>query len=361
MRNTILLLAGLFFILAGSSFAFHDAGVADCGGCHTMHNSEDGALVDPESPSGNPYLLIDATPSDVCLTCHATGSRGVLQVDPLNPSPEKGAGNFIFLLEDNMNDGHGGGDTLADGSWANPIPGYKAGHNVIAPGHGLTVDPTAFPANAGPGGNFNKNWLGCSSCHDPHGNENFRLLYGADEIQDGLYEFVNPAPIAVGLSLRTQSEGLHTGTAYQSGMSAWCGNCHAGMHTASNGGALKHPSGVNLTPTIAAFYGTYNGTADMTGGDPLTSYIPQVAFEDAARTVASTAGPSTSSQVSCITCHRAHASGAPNAGRWDFNLTLLDEDGVTANSYKIPQPYGPNQRSLCNKCHGKDIHDELPF
>ena len=33
----------------------------------------------------------------------------VLGPDPLAPPPEKGGGNFGYLFEDNLNDGHGGG------------------------------------------------------------------------------------------------------------------------------------------------------------------------------------------------------------------------------------------------------------
>ena len=362
MRILLMLVAALSFLLAGSAFAFHDAGVADCAGCHTMHNSEDGQLVDPDALNGNAYLLVDATPSDVCLGCHETGSRGVLQVDPLNPGVEKGAGNFIFLLEDNMNDGHGGGDTLPDGSWDEPIPGYKAGHNVIAPGYGLLEDPTPTMAS-GPGGGYSKSLLGCSSCHDPHGNENFRLLYGAEPTIGGLYTFTAAAPIAEAIG-RNDVESQATHTAYKSGMSAWCGNCHAGMHTATAGGKLVHNSGMPLGATIATFYGLYDGTTNFVNGvngTPATSYLPEVAFEDAAMTTDYAGAPNAASQVSCITCHRAHASGAPNAGRWDFNVTLLMEDGDEAGSYKIPNPYDDNQRSLCNKCHGKDIRDHLPF
>lgn len=361
MRNTILLVAGFIFLLAGTSFAFHDGGVAHCNGCHTMHNSEDGQLVDPNSPTGNAWLLNDGTPSDVCLNCHSHGSYSVLGADPLTPTAERGAGDFVFLLEDNINDGHGGGDTLTDGSWANPIPGYKGGHSIIATGHGLDADPTAFPGNTGPGGSYSKFNLGCSSCHDPHGNENFRLLYGAGDIQDGLYTFVNAAPVAEGLSVFFGSEAMGMYTGYESGMSAWCGNCHAGMHTATAGGNLVHPSGVALNGTIATAYGLYNGTDDMTGGDPALSYIPEVAFEEVGRAVSSPVGPTASAQVSCITCHRAHATSGPDIGRWDFNVTLLVEDGDESGSYVIPNPYSDNQRSLCNKCHGKDAGDHLPF
>lgn len=353
----ILVLACLFAFAATPVLAFHDAGVADCSGCHTMHNSENGVLVDPDSPLGNPYLLNDATPSDVCLNCHAAttpsgpGHLGnVLSDDPLAPDPEKGSGNFVFLLEDNLNDGHAGA--------SNPIGGDAAGHNVNAPGYGLGADGTLSTA---PGGTFPAAALGCSSCHDPHGNENFRLLYGAGgNVQDGIATFLNPAPVASGLSLFAGAESNTNHTAYQSGMSGWCGNCHGDFHNEA-GGRLEHPSGSTLGGGVATTYDLYNGTDDQTGGVHASAYLAMVPFEDLTNSTSNAAGPTAGSTVMCLTCHRAHASSAPNAGRWDFNVTFMDEDGVESSAYAIANPYGPNQRSMCNKCHNKDEGDHMPF
>jgi len=348
MRKLLLFAACLCLMFAGSSYAFHDEGVAHCNGCHTMHNSEDGALVDPDSPTGNPYLLKDATPSDVCLSCHATGLGAVFATDVLTPAPQKGAGNFIFLLEDNINDGHEGA--------LHPIPGDAAGHSLDAPGHGLSTDGTIGSA---PGGSFPASQLGCSSCHDPHGNPNFRMLYGAGgSVQDGLATFANAAPDADGLSIFFGSESNSNHTAYKSGMSAWCANCHGDFHD-NVGTDLIHPTGVAMGASIATNYELYNGTSDLTGGALATAYLAQVPFEDPANTTSSTAGPSAASQVSCVTCHRAHATSAPNAGRWDFNVTGLAEDGHESGSYALPNPYDIYQRSLCNKCHAKDADDAL--
>ena len=335
-------------IICAPAFAFHDEGVAHCNGCHTMHNSQDGALVDPDSPDGNPWLLNDATPSDVCLGCHATGLGAVFANTVLSPAPEKGSGNFIFLLEDNLNDGHEGS--------LHPIPGDAAGHNVVAPGHGLAADGTLTQA---PGGTFSASILGCTSCHDPHGNANFRLLYGARLVQDS-YTFVNPAPVGDGLSIFFGSESNSSHTAYNDGWSAWCGNCHGDFH--NNNTQSVHPSGQTLGGSIQTTYNLYNGTVDQTGGVAATAYLAAVPFEDAAVTTGSTAGPAASSQVMCMTCHRAHAMSAPDAGRWDFNVTFLHEDGAESGSWPIPDPYAnDNQRSLCNKCHRQDVDDLNPF
>jgi hypothetical protein len=331
------------------ALAFHDEGVAHCNGCHTMHNSQDGQLVDPDSPNGNPWLLVDATPSDTCLSCHASGLGAVLSgpaFDPLVPAPEKGAGNFVFLYEDNINDGHDGA--------LEPVTGDAAGHNLNAPGHGLAPDATLTTS---PGGAFPASVMGCTSCHDPHGTDAFRLLYGAGRLVQDFYSFTNAAPDADGISIFFGAEGPSNHTAYLSGMSGWCGNCHGSFHDA--GTTLKHPSDEAIGGTIATAYGLYNGTAQYQTGDPALSYLPEVPFEDLLNTTASTAGPSAGSVVMCTTCHRAHGSSAMDAGRWDFNVTFLSEDGDESGSYEIPDPYADpgNQRSLCNKCHVQDEFD----
>lgn len=350
IKALVLLASGLTTGLS----AFHNRGVGHCNGCHTMHNIENGALVDPDSPNGNPWLLKDDTPSDVCLSCHATSAGSLLSPSPLDPPPNKGGGNFAFLREDNLNDG--------SGSALSPIPGDAAGHNLHAPGHGLAPDATLARS---PGGNYPTASMACTSCHDPHGNTNFRMLYGAGQIRQGNFFFSNPAPDALGLPVSDASAETNSShTAYRGRMSEWCGNCHGNIHAAGSGGNLsfKHPTGKALGAGIAGIYNRYNGTSSPTGGSQATAYLAQIPFEDAAMTTVGTAGPSSGSRVMCLTCHRAHASSAPNAGRWDFNVTFLSEDGVQSGSYGLPNPYGnPGQRSLCNKCHGKDQFDANPL
>ncbi len=166
--------------IAVPAVAFHDGGSAHCGGCHIAHNSQDG--ISP--PAGGLYgegLLKAETPSDLCLSCHANALGSVFGRDPLIPYPERGSGNFIFLLEDDLND---------SGETAGVIPGDAAGHNLSAPGYGLAPDPRWAVS---PGGGFPVTAMGCTSCHDPHGNANFRLLYGAGPVQGGIYTFTRPA------------------------------------------------------------------------------------------------------------------------------------------------------------------------
>jgi hypothetical protein len=352
MRRALLvsmLCASVVLLFGSNAFALHDQGVAHCNACHTMHNSQNGTPVDPTHPNGNGWLLINATPSDVCLSCHSTGSRGVFAASPMAPNNQHGGGDFCFLTEDNINDGYGGG--------TNPIPGYKSGHSIVAPSKGVAADPVLTHS---PGGTFQSSMLGCSSCHAPHGNQNFRLLNGIGAVQDDVYVFTNPAPTAVGIALSSSAVESNTNhTAYKSGMSDWCANCHGDFH--NMGSTLKHPNGVPIGGTIANNYDLYNGTAHYQSGSHATAYLAAVPFEDPTNTINNQFGPLATSSVMCLSCHRPHASSSPDAGRWDFNVTYLSDDGVASGSYAIPNPYGPDthiQRSLCNKCHVKDAGNQ---
>ena len=91
-------LAALLF-LPDPGRAFHERGAANCDGCHVMHASQDGQLL----LDGSQPLLLRPSASDVCLVCHG-GQDGVFGANPMVPPAERGAGNFVFLLEDNLND-----------------------------------------------------------------------------------------------------------------------------------------------------------------------------------------------------------------------------------------------------------------
>ena len=367
----LLILAAAAVLVTGApALAFHDGGVAACNGCHTMHNSFNGqpmnynaAGTGPGTPVGQGYtdLLLFQNKSDVCLRCHArdTSGYGVWSPDPAAPNAaraNRGAGDFVFLQEDNINDGRGGA--------TNPILGHAAGHSVISGIKNTVADPVLTTS---PGGSFPAADLACTSCHDPHGTGSYRLLYQAGQrVDTAVY---TATIVADGIALSTTVGETPTNhNAYKAGYSGWCGTCHGAFH--QNSGNLIHPSGEPLGGDIATAYNQYKGTADCianppTAGGPCgsgvaaTAYLPQVPFQDASAAMTSTAGPTSNSIVACVSCHRAHATSAPNAGRWDFNILGIATDGNISGSYKIPNPYDDYQRSLCNKCHSKDEFDAL--
>lgn len=380
---------GMFTMAAGSAFAFHGGGVAHCDGCHSMHNS-------PENPitgSPNESLMKGTDASSTCLNCH-TGAGGY-HINSADGSNINTGGDFGWLSLPY---------SLVVRGNTNTYGGDNAGHNVVAVDFGLNQDGTLAAA---PGGTYDASLLGCTSCHDAHGQVNdgtaggslpigasgsysaaapagtikgnYRLLgdsmYEAGHnINDG-YAFSNGAPIA----LTNSSSG--TQVRYGSGMSEWCANCHTDYLVTDPDSMLgKHPTAVLLSKDgYDANYNSYVATGNFTG-TVATSFDPLVPFETGTTDqatlvtagVTSTAGPSAGTeQVMCLSCHRAHASAFNNMGRWDFETEFVAESAVldpavigkpaTAKPYygdgvviDIATKYGAEQRSLCNKCHVQD-------
>jgi hypothetical protein len=353
--------------------AFHDGGVAHCDGCHTMHNSEDGKSIIEGGTVGvtGDSLTKGTDPSSTCLVCHE-GIRSYHVLSPtatiVNLTP---GGDFQWLKK--------------SFTWTvrgNPVTrkGESFGHNVIAADFGLVQDA----------------WLACSSCHDPHGKKvdkigpiaesgsygaqptattdvgNFRLLADIGYMPGpGVQYNVRPPIARTGFGAQ-EKDNIHTD--YGKGMSEWCATCHT-KFLAGGKGEHKHPAANTATlgqGNIAQNYNAYVATGDLSNSAD-QSYDQFVPFE---RQVASTAdldettieGPDSSSNVMCLSCHRAHVSAFPNAGRWDFETELLvdshpkDTDAGAAPGDELASYYGsviatrynPAQRSLCNKCHIQD-------
>jgi len=356
--------------LAGTATAFHDGGVAHCDGCHSMHNSPE----NPVTGTPNNTLLMGTDASSTCLNCHAgSGSEHILSTDASNWSP---GGDFFWLTQSYTNT-NGGGSVTSDPD--------NMGHNVVAADFGLLVDATNAAA---PGGTYPSTSLGCASCHNPHGQVAGGTAGGALPISvSGSYGGVPVAgTIAGNYRLLGDTNGLATAPiaatagfgetdtshpAYGANMGEWCASCHGDYINDNH----KHPSGNGeFVNGQAAVYNSYVATGDFTGSQA-TSFTALVQFEHQetdktvlAAAVTSTAGPDSSNNVMCLTCHRAHASAFNNITRWDMDHELLAEGWPTAANLAamgalpnsdyygrdIAVDFGDYQRSLCNKCHVKD-------
>ena len=325
--------------------AFHDGGVGSCEGCHSMHAADAGA------PAG--FLLKAASPTDVCLRCHQNENGNTWGNDVRDPGTQFGGGPFVLLRASNLNDGPGGSDPLA------AIPGHRAGHNVISYSNGTAAD-AEFPV--APGGTYPSLNLHCTSCHDPHGKGgHFRLLYGNDfpdsQVNGQIFRFTQPAPQGEGIPVDGPGETPARHTAYRSGMTDWCANCHGYYH--ENGlSSFVHPVRNELSPGVLDVYNRYQGSGNLTGSG-IDAYVPQVPVETAGASTDFRGPIAAGARLSCLSCHRAHASSGPSSGRWDFNITTWAEEGLISGTWPIPNPYeltvGPSQRRLCEKCHGDAV------
>jgi hypothetical protein len=403
--------------------AFHSGGVGDCGGCHDMHLAPGDSGT---ATGGNPYFLIAADAGSACLSCHqATGEsrpngHHVSTADPDMPAGSPPVqltpgGDFGWLKKSFRWD-------AAEVGGAGDSPGERHGHSIVAADFRYGSDTVLTMA---PGGNYPSNELSCISCHDPHGKYR-RFADGSigregapvqssgsydtspkptDTMAVGVYRllggkgystaatrnaaFLSDPPAAVAPADYNREEAGHeTRVAYGSGMSEWCANCHAALLTGSEG-ARVHPSGKNvrLSPAVIANYNAYVASGNLTGSRA-TAYTSMVPYEmgtadydllqKTANSNGGTAtGPDPDANVTCLSCHRAHASGWDHAVRWNMKTEFLvfngDYPGVEdtvvpprvsqgrtrpetrRTFYERPASrYAAFQRSLCNKCHARD-------
>jgi hypothetical protein len=158
------------FGLSTTSFAFHSGGVAECEGCHSMHNSFEGSanVTGRTFAQGTgAYLLKANDQSGACLNCHNAAdtapssyhisTNGVTAYDSTSPVEMTPGGDFAWLKK-TMTFVVRGNTTTNDGA--------RHGHNVIAADFGYVADDLL---TAAPGGTYPAENLACSSCHDPHG------------------------------------------------------------------------------------------------------------------------------------------------------------------------------------------------
>lgn len=354
----------VIILIPGEVSAFHEGGEGFCEGCHFIHE-----------PSGS-YSLKSSDASSTCLRCHAESGRpyGVLSKDGSRFTP----GGDFYWLEKTFIRIKNGITKLSRGN--------KHGHNITASEYGLYPDSVQSSA---PGGDYPSTAMGCTSCHNPHGlvsddNDrsrdlpfsevgNFRLLggigyNGGNNAAGAAFSYAAPVAAA---DPEDWNETDNNHTAYGSGMSQWCSNCHDGFLHDSN----KHLSGdgAELGNVFISNYNAYTRTGDISGSSA-DAYLSLVPFERGVSYAAgldpsSTAGPgSGKAKVMCLTCHRAHASAFNSGGRWDFQATYIAESlpqqgdgGVTGNdvlnSYygrDMLSEFGKYQRQLCNKCHIQD-------
>ena len=280
MKSAIIPLSALILVsaLAASASAFHEGGTANCDGCHTMHNTSAGVA--------NSYLLLSSDQSSICLSCHASSgflpdTHRVATYPAPGPAfpPRQLApgGDFAYVRKSYT-------WVTSGGTLAGSI-GDSHGHNIIARDFQFSRDSLN---NTSPGGSYPSDYLGCTSCHDPHGRYRimadgitqsttglpigssgsygalptstsavgvYRLLGGAGYLPDSIRRvspalaFGNgtPAPVAVAPQDYNRAETfVDTRVAYGSGMSEWCGNCHASYVYAKHSAALQHSSGNSI-------------------------------------------------------------------------------------------------------------------
>ncbi len=324
-----------------------------CSDCHTMHNSQDGSVVN-ETEINEALLRLD------CVGCHTGTNNGS------NTTPY--VHNTMNLSDGGVEYGDSGieANTLAGGTFKYVISNDTSGHNVV----GITsADSTLFippgyaggglPAADGTTPGINDNWNGaqvtCAGTYGCHGSHNtdsnvsairgahhqgsngavipgtdtspaagYRMLVGISGLEANNWEY---RPTATS---HNQYKGIDSPgqTSDQSTISYFCAECHGTFHQSSGSSSpwLRHPTDFALSNTDpASEYREYGGIGN--------SYLPATPLASAdINTVISTINfTSNDSIIACISCHRAHGSPYYKAMRWGY---IESNDG-----------------GLCSNCH----------
>ncbi|MBI2876982.1 MAG: hypothetical protein HYY20_08885 [Candidatus Tectomicrobia bacterium] len=229
-------------------------------------------------------LLLENSTVSLCLRCH-NGS-----------SPQ--APNVLVPGAGSWRDGMGGG-------------GFQRGWGASQGAHLLEL-PIVLPE-------IGEVTLTCITCHDPHGNANFRDLR-PDPLADPREKRSNGAGIQVGArerDVRRRGRRRYEGRniLYREGLSPWCQRCHADLYQDLRGRGIRHHP-VDILVEEARD----DGFEPL----PLFSSSTPLPVEDPQEDTVYGLSPSgmADDRVICLTCHYAHGSANPKALRYADGFSL---------------------------------------
>ncbi len=340
-----------------------DAETLVCAQCHSMHGTQGGqSMIYGGAPTVYPVLLRAAGIIQLCRTCHEANSLGMS-----NPTPPDIWNNTLGYVASagDFND--------RNLSFLNEANRHSVDTTTVTP----------------PGSNppFSISYFSCISCHDQHGNRNYRnlkkrpgnatsditinyRLNGSGNCSDNTLPpcDVNnvtttglPAGAPNLYKYNRGNVGFIKASSNTNSIAPWCGGCHTNFHGAGGasnmGGSitgdignpwLRHP-----VRDVDINEGNTNLHVDRINwaGISATARVRVVNPDDTVPTVANA-----DEQPFCLPCHYAHGGGNPNNvtnTRLDHsNIVFIDGNGNPNMdpSYNTTTGY---IRNLCQQCHNQ--------
>ena len=361
-----------------------------CAGCHRAHTAQ------------GPFLINAADETALCKTCHGAAGAGAT-TDVMTGiqyrlvggagSPVLGAlrgGGFVSAAIDSgnparllvSNDLAASDDQQAkvsvrvDGSGAiDPAPVTSAHLNMAE--NSLTAPAVAWGndviglGDKGPGPTVT---LSCASCHNPHGNGQYRILNPIPEPEGaGFVPATGPAAVAdspfdnpdPGESdtknytvIQTKGTGtppmylLYADDVVKAGYEPTTGDYwHVRVPWNSASGANDAPNGI---PTTITGQVSFNAQITAWCSSCHTRY-PSASGDEPSIDALFKFRHETSGKLACTTCHVAHGSNARMPGT--YSATQPFPGGIAAPTYSINGTTGDSRllkvdnRGTCQMCH----------
>lgn len=305
---TILLVATASLALAnGGPHGGFTATTDACASCHRTHTAT------------NARLLMQA-PAAICLSCHGAAGSGA------NTNVEDG----LYVT------GRNGGAYAVDGSTntlnnepllGGRFTGGTSEHTIGATdawGQGATDRGTATALAAGV-------TLQCSTCHDPHGNTNYRIFQAT----------VNGAGVTVAQVDETQATKDYGDENWGGDQSQLCRACHQAYHQVAAGQGST-ASGTTYTHRVDM---PWNGVLPV--GVTVGTNNPETLGFDGAAATGDEVPLGSGGEVMCQTCHFPHGTAAVMTGvAADAAYT-----GAATNGGSVLLRL--DNRGVCQSCHQK--------
>ncbi len=334
-----------------------------CSQCHTMHGSQGGqSMIYGGASAVYPALLRAANIVQLCRTCHENNSLGLS-----NPTPPDVWNNSLGYTAS-------AGD-FYDRNFMNEANRHSVGSGNLTP-------PGSNPS-------INISYFSCISCHDQHGNTNYRnlkrrpgnvrsdsvvnyRLNGAGSCSDATAspcDVENETTTGSGVTEnlykynRDNVTFIKTGSD-NNGIASWCGGCHTDFHgagAASNMGGttsgdtgnnpwLRHPvRDVDINEAEANMHVDRSYWAGISASGRTRVINPDNTLPTSVNA---------DEQPFCLSCHYAHGGGNPNnAGDPTLDHSnLVFMDGSVGSRINIDSLYDVNSgriRNLCQQCHNQ--------
>ncbi|MBI4322311.1 MAG: cytochrome c3 family protein [Chloroflexi bacterium] len=239
---------------------------------------------------------------------------------------------------------------------------------------------TGKAANTGENPNALAEPLQCTSCHNPHGNTNYRMLktyprannntYAAD-VKAWYSDASNPSPAYVANEGNRALEAGAPADKYikeyyasyvdnSKGISSFCGGCHTAYPSNSAGVGLASTTGFGSVihyrhRTEMPYDGWTNPNTGSPSQNPETNPIAGTGGTGTFPALRLASNASNDNKVvTCLTCHRAHGTSAVMSG-----YALKKSLGGLADEDLTPAQIGESRSSLlvmdnrgfCQACH----------